>query len=111
MDPEGAHRVLDPKLTMTITRGTVFRHQLPGSGGWGDPLEREPEKVLADVRNEFVSIAAAASEYGVVIDPGTLAVDDAATRRRRERLRARRGWTTPPQVVREVEPVFAEAAE
>jgi N-methylhydantoinase B len=111
MDPDGAHRLLDPKLTMTIRRGMVFRHCLPGSGGWGDPLERDPAKVLADVRNDFVSLAAAATEYGVVIDPASLTVDDAATARRRERMRARRGWTSPPAVVREVEPVFAEAAE
>jgi N-methylhydantoinase B len=111
MDPDGAHRLLDPKLTMTIKRGAVFRHSLPGSGGWGDPLERDPAKVLADVRNDFVSLAAAATEYGVVINPQTMTVDEAATTRRRERIRARRGWTTPPAVVREVEPVFAEAAE
>ena len=111
MDPEGAHRSLDPKLTMSIKRGMVFRHCLPGSGGWGDPLEREAAKVLADVRNEFVSLAAAATEYGVVIDPQSLTVDDAATARRRARMRAQRGWTTPPAVVREVEPVFTEAAE
>jgi N-methylhydantoinase B len=111
MDPDGAARLLDSKLTMTIRRGDVFRHTLPGSGGWGDPLERDPEKVLADVVNEFVSLAAAATEYGVVIDPTSRTVDPAATRRRRDRLRARRGWATPPAVVREVDPVFAEAAE
>jgi len=111
MDPEGAHRLLDSKLTMTIKRGMVFRHCLPGSGGWGDPLERDPAKVLADLRNEFVSLAAAALEYGVVIDPATLKVDEPATARRRARMRAQRGWTTPPAVVREVEPVFTEAAE
>jgi N-methylhydantoinase B len=111
MDPEGAHRLLDSKLTMTIKRGMVFRHCLPGSGGWGDPLERDPAKVLADLRNEFVSLAAAATEYGVVIDPATLTVDEPATSRRRARMRAQRGWTTPPAVVREVEPVFTEAAE
>ena len=111
MNPDAEHRALDSKLTMTIKRGMVFRHCLPGSGGWGDPLEREPTKVLADVRNEFVSIAAAATEYGVVIDPATQTVDEAATARRRERMRARRGWSEPPEIVREVDPVFAEAAE
>ncbi|MEJ0068916.1 MAG: hydantoinase B/oxoprolinase family protein [Pseudomonadota bacterium] len=111
MNPEGANQPLDPKLTMTIRRGMVFRHCLPGSGGWGDPLERDPAKVLADLRNEFVSLAAAATEYGVVIDPATLTVDIEATLRRRARMRAQRGWISPPAVVREVEPVFAEAAE
>ncbi len=38
-----------------------------GGGGWGDPLERDPQRVLDDVRDGFVSIDAARSEYGVVV--------------------------------------------
>ena len=34
---------------MIIRRGEVFRHELAGAGGWGDPLERDPEAVLKDV--------------------------------------------------------------
>ena len=40
---------------MTCRRGDVVRWVLPGGGGWGDPLERDPERVLRDVRNELVS--------------------------------------------------------
>ena len=40
----------------------------PGGGGWGDPYEREPERVLRDVRDGVVSVEAARREYGVVID-------------------------------------------
>lgn len=54
-----------------------------GGGGWGDPFTREPERVLEDVRGGVVSVEAAEREYGVVIDPKALAVDEEATRSRR----------------------------
>lgn len=52
---------------------------LPGGGGFFDPLKREPEMVETDVRNGIVSIDRAAGDYGVIIDPGTVRVDVAAT--------------------------------
>src|ERR687891_2353083 len=67
LNPEGENRVLPSKLTMTIRRGDVFRHVLAGAGGWGDPLERDPELVLRDVKNELLSAAKAEADYGVVI--------------------------------------------
>jgi N-methylhydantoinase B len=73
---------------------------MPGPGGWGDPLEREPARVLRDVRNEFVSLASARDDYGVVIDAATWTVDETATRRRRDELRARRGSAPLPTVAR-----------
>ena len=57
----------------------------PGGGGWGDPLLREPERVLEDVRNEYVSVESARNIYGVVIDPTTMTIDAVAT----ERLRSK----------------------
>jgi N-methylhydantoinase B len=51
-----------------------------GGGGWGDPLVREPAKVLEDVLEGYVSVDAARAVYGVVIDGGTREVDAAATR-------------------------------
>ncbi|EGD02251.1 hypothetical protein B1M_22482, partial [Burkholderia sp. TJI49] len=60
-----------------------------GGGGWGDPFARDPAKVLADVRDEYVSVAGAARDYGVVVtgdprrDPEGLRIDEAATRRLR----------------------------
>ena len=47
MDPGPDERPLPSKLTETIKRGEVFRHELAGAGGWGDPLERDPEAVTA----------------------------------------------------------------
>ena len=97
-DPYGAARPLPSKFTTTIRRGEMFRHQLPGSGGWGDPLARDPAAVLRDVRNEFVSIAAAASEYGVILLPSPLRIDVDATDQQRAALMAARGWTSVPPV-------------
>ena len=53
--------------------------QSGGGGGWGDPLERDTSAVLQDVQNEYVSIEGAARDYGVVIEPETMTVDDKAT--------------------------------
>jgi N-methylhydantoinase B len=64
-----------------------------GGGGWGDPLEREPLRVIDDIRDGFVSIEAAKSEYGVVakvIGKGGLdaiQLDADATRRLRQEMR------------------------
>lgn len=54
-----------------------------GGGGWGDPFKRDPEKVLWDVINDFVSIESAQKDYGVVIDPKTMTIDQEATRKLR----------------------------
>jgi N-methylhydantoinase B len=86
------------KLTTMIRKGEIFRHEVAGAGGWGDPLERDPDAVLRDVRNEFVSVAAAQDSYGVVLMEGTLTVDLPATEVLRGRMAAARGWKEPPIV-------------
>jgi N-methylhydantoinase B len=60
-----------------------------GSGGYGDPILREPERVAADVRDGKVSRAAAARHYGVVLGDD-LAPDPTASAARREEIRAER---------------------
>jgi N-methylhydantoinase B len=54
-----------------------------GGGGWGNPLDRDPQAVLDDVLDEYVSVAGARRDYGVVLtgslDDLTLAVDEDAT--------------------------------
>jgi N-methylhydantoinase B/oxoprolinase/acetone carboxylase alpha subunit len=62
--------------------GEAFVFESSGGGGWGDPLERDPQRVAADVRNEYVSRQAALDVYGVVLTD-TLEVDEAATAKRR----------------------------
>jgi N-methylhydantoinase B len=84
-------QTLTAKVTTTIRRGQVFRHEIAGPGGWGDPLERDPQRVLRDVRNELVSPQAARDEYGVVIDRRNWAVDAPATGQQRAKLKKARG--------------------
>jgi N-methylhydantoinase B len=61
-----------------------------GGGGWGDPYFREPERVLEDVRNEYVSVESAQQLYGVIIDPVTMTIDAAATERLRSRSQSKK---------------------
>ena len=48
-------------------------------GGYGPAQERPAEDVAEDVRQGYVSVKAAAERYGVVVDPQTFTVDEAAT--------------------------------
>ena len=80
LNPQGEARVLPAKLTSTIRRGDVLRHEQPGGGGHGDPFRRDPARVAADVVNEKISREYARREHGVVIDPISLAVNEAETR-------------------------------
>jgi N-methylhydantoinase B len=82
------HVVLNPGTPREVVQGGSYNHldtgdvlanNTGGGGGYGNPFDREPERVAHDVRNGFVSAAAAEREYGVVVDPGTFAVDSAAT--------------------------------
>jgi N-methylhydantoinase B len=54
-----------------------------GGGGWGNPFERDPALVLADVKDGLVTVEAARRDYGVVIDPSNATLDEAATRNAR----------------------------
>jgi N-methylhydantoinase B len=110
LNPETENRPLPSKLTMTIRRGDVFRHEVAGAGGWGDPLERDPAAVLRDVRNELVSSQMAREQYGVVLSGPPLTVDEAATAALRLRMRRERNWRRTPEISWEP-PEFAAAAE
>ena len=57
----------------------VIANYSGGGGGWGDPKLRDPQLVLADVRDEFVSLHSARGEYGVAINTDNWTVDEAAT--------------------------------
>ena len=109
LNPDRNARPLESKVTTTMFRGDVIRHEWAGGGGWGDPLERDPERVLRDVRNEYVSREAARDDYGVVIDTAAWTVDEAATAARRNALRARRA--APPPNVAWTDEAPAEAAD
>lgn len=67
--------IITPMGVGTMKRGDVIHHIMASGGGWGDPLERDPELVLRDVRNDVYTINYVRSEFGVVINPDTLEID------------------------------------
>ena len=89
-DPDGVNHFL--RETVAASAGMVMRLVCGGAGGWGDPFRRDPHRVLLDVRDEYVTIAGAARDYGVAVlgdpaeDPEGLRVDEEAT----NALRAKR---------------------
>jgi N-methylhydantoinase B len=100
-DASGNYVVLDPggeqeRVVSTWTdselspAGEAILLQSGGGGGWGNPLERDPELVRRDVLDELVSLAGARWDYGVVLDPDRLTVDLEATAAERLTLAAQR---------------------
>lgn len=82
---------LPSKFTTSIRHGDAHDLYQAGGGGYGDPFRREPERVLADVREGRVSIASAAHDYGVSLTQAEPPeIDWAGTRR----LRAKQPDTT-----------------
>jgi len=84
-----------PKALQTLKPGARVQLNLPGGGGYGDPLARDPQRVLDDVVSGYVSITAAERDYGVVIryigdaerlvrPPELYVIDWEATNARRE---------------------------
>ena len=82
----GAHHAVPGRTEVIVRTG--------GGGGWGDPLERDPTAVRADVQEEFISPRSAREHYGVVLTD-KLAVDHAATEAARNAIRSARGNAKP----------------
>jgi len=84
--------VLEPKSSEEsyLEKGDVFERVACGGGGFGDPLERDPEMVLADVRNGLVSVRCAEEIYGVVLEEGFRGVSYERTKKKREGIRRER---------------------
>ena len=68
-----------------IKQGDMFTRPSAGGGGYGDPRRRPAAKIAEEVRHGFISPEAARRDYGVVLDPVTLALDEAATAAARNR--------------------------
>jgi N-methylhydantoinase B len=75
----GSHKPVSANSDVIVRTG--------GGGGWGDPLERDPEAVRSDVLEELVSKEAARDDYGVVLRED-LSVDPAATLELRQSLKS-----------------------
>jgi len=91
-DPGGEYVWFGRKPAWGCSANSVLRVMNNAGGGWGDPLQRDPERVKCDVRDGYVTIEGAARDYGVVVvgdperDPEGLDVDAEET----ERLRGER---------------------
>ncbi len=96
LNPETTEeRVLPGKSdSINVKKGDVLRVLSPGGGGWGDPLDRDPEAVAVDVMRDLVSLEKAESDYGVILasnsDNGNFEVDADATEAKREDIRGSR---------------------
>jgi N-methylhydantoinase B len=87
---DGTEEQLPSKVeTFPVAKGDRLVFSTAGAGGQGDPLTREPERTAADVHAGLVSVEAAKAEYGVIVSADGV-VDEAATERERERIRAER---------------------
>ena len=103
-------------MNLRLKKGDVVCCRSSGGGGYGDPLDRDPEHVLSDVRDGYVSSEAAGNIYGVVLDGTGLAVDHTATARQRDMLRDRRKYFSvksygAPVFVKGVKAVMLNKAE
>jgi len=74
----------------TMKDGDVLSEGWSGGGGYGDPIDRDPERVCKDVIDGLVSLNAAGKMYGVDIDSETFKVDIQKTEQKREEIRKKR---------------------
>lgn len=79
---------------LKLKRGDIVHCLTAGGGGYGDPLERDPDRVRQDVIDGYVSIQAAREAYGVVLNKKDLSLDIKATRNQRKVMRDRKSFFT-----------------
>lgn len=70
--------------------GEIITTKVPGGGGWGDPLNRNVEKVRDDVMDGVVSLQRAREVYGVLLDPEIFEIQHEATDKLRRGLKAKK---------------------
>lgn len=75
-----------------MKRGDLFVVETNGGGGYGDPLDRDPERVMSDVAMGYITQRKAENVYGIVFADGLL--DVSATAKRRQELRGSRPQLT-----------------
>jgi N-methylhydantoinase B len=89
IDREGSENPLPPIAEVVLKPGEFIVGYDSGGGGYGDPIERDPQSVLADVLDKWVSVEQAAATYGVLFTEhdGVVEVDVVATKQQRDALR------------------------
>lgn len=81
---DGRVEEIDCFSNFDLKAGDILESHKAPAPGFGDPLERDIERVKEDVKNELVSINGAKEDYGVIINPVTLEVDIEATEKLRK---------------------------
>ena len=61
-------RELKAKESVKLKQYDTFTSYPSGGGGWGDPMQRDPELVRNDARDELISLNSARENYGVAIE-------------------------------------------
>jgi N-methylhydantoinase B len=79
-----------------LPEGSLLIDYVAGGGGFGDPIERDPESVLKDFGRDWVSREIAEQIYGVIVDDQGKEVNAAATEERRDRIRQMRKESAKP---------------
>ena len=82
-DTEGEERLPSKVSRLRLGRGDVFRIRYAGGAGRGRPFDREPAKVLDDVRDGYIGVETAREVYGVAVSGRPPEIDEAETRRLR----------------------------
>jgi hypothetical protein len=77
---------LKSKISSRLPEDTVVTLEMPGGGGFGPPIKRDPMQVLDDVRNGYVSPESAKIDYGIVIDTDLWEIDEPATKELQRRM-------------------------
>jgi N-methylhydantoinase B len=87
INPGPGEEPVHGKQSREFAYGDVISFQQSGAGGYGDPFARDPQRVLDDVLDDYVSVEAARELYGVVIagdrvdEPATAALRAGRIRR------------------------------
>ena len=97
LNPGPGQRLLPvmPMEAVQLEDGDVLCHISAGGGGHGAALERDPERVLADVIEEYITLDYARLVYGCVIEPQSLTLDATATATARQEMRTVGSGETP----------------
>lgn len=93
---DGRVDAVEPNRDVALKRGDILTFHGMGGPGFGDPLDRDVERVARDLRDGFVSPEKARNVYGVVFFPGTPEVDIHETERLRASRRTHRGTSVQP---------------
>jgi len=84
---DGSEETWRKVSNLPLKDGDVTSFQTGGGGGYGSPLERDPDLVLRDVINGYVSVESARKDYGVVFNDAHTKVDQAATQKLRDEMK------------------------